>query len=219
MAWNVDFYLRRRDTELRAYHNKRSSDRRSGVDHMDIMEAIYHRRAVRSFTAEPITKEMLRSLIDAAIQAPSAINLQPWRFAVVQRHQVLQRIATSAREHLLSLMKPASPYLRFRSILEDPNCDILHGAPALVVICATTTNVQAAEDCALAAENLMLAAHARGLGTCCIGLARPWLNQPEGKRLLGIPTESEAVIPIIVGVPAATPRAPGRLAPHIDWID
>jgi nitroreductase len=186
---------------------------------MDIMEAIYHRRAVRHFTAAPVTREMLQTVIEAAIQAPSAINLQPWQFVVVRRRQMLRRIATSARDHLLSLMQPGSPYLRFRSMLEDPKCDILHGAPALVVICATTTNAQAAEDCALAAQNLMLAAHARGLGTCCIGLARPWLNQPDGKRLLGIPTEWEAVIPIIVGVPAETPRAPGRLTPHIDWID
>ena len=119
----------------------------------------------------------------------------------------------------MSLMQPGSSYLRFRSMLEDPTCDILHGAPALVVICATSAEQQAAEDCALAAQNFMLAAHGRGLGTCCIGLARPWLNQPDGKRLLGIPTDCVPVIPIIVGEPTAVPPAPGRHAPHIDWID
>jgi nitroreductase len=183
------------------------------------MEAIYHRRSVRSLTAAPVDPIVLRSLVDAAVQAPSAINLQPWRFAVVHRQETLHRIAAAAKGHLLSLMQPGSPFLRFRSMLEDPACDILHGAPALVVICATSSEQQAAEDCALAAQNLMLAAHARGLGTCCIGLARPWLSQAEGRQLLGIPVECVPIIPIIVGEPTAVPPAPGRHAPHIDWID
>ncbi|MDR3530773.1 MAG: nitroreductase family protein [Rhodopila sp.] len=186
---------------------------------MEVAQAIYHRRAVRSFTAAPVTAETLRSLIDAAIQAPSAINEQPWRFAVAQRRETLRRIAESARDHLLSLMQTGSPFLRFRDMLQAPGCDILHGAPALVVICATSAAPQAAEDCALAAQNLMLAAYALGLGTCCIGLARPWLNQPEGKRLLGIPAVCAPIVPIIVGEPALVPPATERRAPHIDWID
>ena len=90
---------------------------------MDLMEAIYHRRAVRSFTAAPLDQEVLGSLIEAAVQAPSAINLQPWRFAVVTRPETLHRIATEAREHLLSLMQPGSPFLWFRGMLEDPGCE------------------------------------------------------------------------------------------------
>lgn len=186
---------------------------------MGLMEAIYHRRAVRRFTAAPVDPVVLRSLIDSAIQAPSAINLQPWRFAIANQKETLRKIATAAKDHLLSLMQPGSPFLRFRNMLEDPTYDILYGAPALVVISATSSEQQAAEDCALAAQNLMLAAYAHGLGTCCIGFARPWLNQPEGRRLLGIPAECVAIIPIVVGEPAAVPAAPGRHAPRIDWID
>jgi nitroreductase len=183
---------------------------------MDVIEAIYHRRAVRSFTAAPVTTKTLRALTEAAIQA---MNLQPWRFAVAHRRETLRRIAAAARDHLLTLMRRGSPLLRFRGMLEDPACDIFHGAPALVVVCATSPERQAAEDCALAAQNLMLAAHARALGTCCIGLARPWLNQPDGKRLFGIPAECVPVIPIIIGEPSGVPPAPGRHVPHIDWVD
>ncbi len=70
----------------------------------------------------------------------------------------------------MSFMQPGWPFLRFRSMLEDTACHIPHGTPALVVMCATTTEQQAAEACALAAQILMLAAHARGPGTYCIGL-------------------------------------------------
>ncbi len=185
---------------------------------MDLMEAIYHRRSVRSFTTAPVAQETLHSLIQAAAQAPSAMNLQPWRFAVATRREMLQRIAGASRDHLLSRMQPGSPFLRFRGMLEDPDCDILHGAPALVVICATSAEQQAAEDCALAAQNLMLAAHTHGLGTCCIGFARPWLNEPEGRNLLCIPAECLPIVPIVVGEPAAIPPAPGRHAPHVVWV-
>ena len=185
---------------------------------MDLMEAIYHRRAVRSFTAAPVDQEVLHSLIEAAVQAPSAINLQPWCFAVITRRETLHRVATASKEHLLSVMRPGSPFLRFRGMLEDPGCNILHGAPALIIICATSAEQQAAEDCALAAQNLMLAAYARGLATCCIGLARPWLNEPEGRHLLRIPAECMPVIPIVVGEPAAIAPAPGRHPPHIVWL-
>ncbi len=186
---------------------------------MEVLEAIYHRRAVRSFQAAPVDPAVLRSLIDAAVQAPSAINLQPWRFAVAHQRTTLKRIAAAAKDHLLSHMQPGSPFRRFRGMLEDPAYDILYGAPALIVMCATSAEQQAAEDCALAAQNLMLAAHARGLGTCCIGLARPWLCEPDGRHLLGISAECVPILPIIVGQPAALPPAPGRQVPHIGWID
>lgn len=51
---------------------------------MDFREAIYSRRAVRDFTTEPMDEKALRQLIDAAIQAPSAVNQQPWSFSVVR---------------------------------------------------------------------------------------------------------------------------------------
>lgn len=186
---------------------------------MDLMEAICHRRAVRSFKATPADPAVLRSLVEAAVQAPSAINHQPWRFAIAHQRETLKAIAAAAKDRLLSSMQPGSPFLRFRDMLEDPSYDLFYGAPALIVICATSLEQQAAEDCALAAQNLMLAAHGRGLGTCCIGLARPWLSDPEGRRRLGIPAGAVPILPIVVGEPAVIPPAPERRVPYIDWID
>lgn len=77
----------------------------------------------------------------------------------------------------------------------------------------------AEQDCCLAAENLMLAAFAKGLGSCWIGFAEIWLRSPEGKKALGIPSEQVAVAPIILGYPGGNPVAPGRCAPEIVWID
>jgi len=67
----------------------------------------------------------------------------------------------------------------------------------------------------MAAQNLMLAAYAMGLGTCCIGFARPWFNLAETKSELGIPKFHVPVTPIVVGYPReAAPRVP-RKAPEI----
>ena len=68
---------------------------------MDLMETIYSRRAVREFTAEPVDDKALRQLIDAAVQAPSAVNQQPWSFFVVQDKALLARISREAKSHML----------------------------------------------------------------------------------------------------------------------
>ena len=97
----------------------------------------------------------------------------------------------------------------------DPAFEIFHGAAALVVICAVNGESQSSEDCCLAGENFMLAAHASGLGTCWIGLSRPWLNDPPVKAKLGIPAGWHAVAPIILGhrntLPPPTPRGKAKM--------
>ena len=102
------------------------------VQTVKVVEAINNRRAVRSFTAASVDPAVLRSLVDAAVLAPSAINLQPWRFAVARRRETLHKIAAEAKDHLLSQIQPGSPFLRFRGMLEDPAYEILYGAPALI---------------------------------------------------------------------------------------
>jgi nitroreductase len=74
-------------------------------------------------------------------------------------------------------------------------------------------------DCWLAAENLLLAAYAQGLGTCVIGFAVSALNTPEWKAELKIPSEMTAIAPMIVGVPAGvTPPVPRKPPEIISWI-
>ncbi len=181
---------------------------------IEVLNAIYQRRAIRRYTSEPLERAALEKLIDAAIQAPSAMNLQPWAFAVVTGAQRLRGYSDRARTHLLDLAGAIPAHVR--TLLEG-NVDIFHGAPALIVISATSPETQAAEDCCLAAENLMLAAFAEGLGTCPIGFARPWLVLDETKRELGIPPGWTPVFAVVVGFPDEAPVSHGRSAPQILW--
>jgi nitroreductase len=173
---------------------------------MEALDAIYHRRAVREYTGEMPDEQLIQSLIKAAVQAPSAMNLQPWAFAVVRGRERLRKIADRAKAHLLKAMATASPLAAYRDMLTDDAFDIFYGAPVLIIVCATAPG--ASEDCALAAQNLMLAAHASGLATCWIGFARPWLNEAEAKKELGLPATYAPVAPIIVGY------AKGAAVPH-----
>ncbi len=133
---------------------------------MDLREAIYARRATREFTTEPVDERTIRKLIEAAVQAPSAVNQQPWSFCVVRDKAVLARISQDAKAYMLRSSPVGLVSHHFEQILNDPNFDIFYHAPVLVVISSTTEIPWAVEDCALAAENLMLAACAEGLGTC-----------------------------------------------------
>jgi nitroreductase len=106
----------------------------------------------------------------------------------------------------------------FRSRLSDPNFQIFYHAPVLVVISATEQGPWIVEDCALAAENLMLAAYADGLGTCWIGFAQGFLNTPAGKKALDLPAAWVSVAPIIMGYPNAATPSVARMEPAVKWV-
>jgi nitroreductase len=158
-------------------------------------------------------------VIAAAIQAPSGVNRQPWSFVAVTDRRLLERCSREAKAHLLASLS-ANPHLSaFREHLASPAFNIFYNAPALIVICATEPDPMAQQDCCLAAATLMLAAHGRGLGTCWIGFAQPWLNQSAGKAALGIPADHLPVAPIIIGRPRGETPAPPRREPAITWIE
>jgi nitroreductase len=174
---------------------------------MQVREALFGRRAVREYSD---------GLVDeAAIHAPNAVNAQPWAFTVVRDASALERISRESKAYMLATM-PEAHADRFRPRLNDPAFDIFYDAPTLVVISARAQGPWIIEDCAMAAENLMLAAYSEGLGTCWIGFAQGYLNTPEGKAAIDAPREW-VQIPIIVGKPKTTPRPVWRAAPQIHW--
>lgn len=185
---------------------------------MDLKDAIYTRRATRQFTGDVVDEPTLRQLIDAAIQAPSAANQQPWFFSIVRDRSLFSTISREAKAHMLRTSPASTMSHHFQDVLTDPAFDIFYGAPALIVISAPADSPWAVEDCALAAENLMLAARAAGLGTCWIGFAQRWLATPEGKAALGLLPALQPVAPIIVGHPKSPQPPIPRKAPEIRWI-
>ena len=182
---------------------------------MDVIDAIYSRRSVRAYGDQPVDQATVEVLLNAAIQAPSSMNEQPWAFVVVQDPQQLTRYSQRVTAHVLKRLKPDSPLTKYRNLLASPDYHVFHHAGTLIIICARRGAHNGVEDCSLAAQNLMLAAHAMGLGTCPIGFARPWLNLAGSKRELGIPSTYQAVFPLIVGYPKGETAAVARKEPEI----
>ena len=185
---------------------------------MDINDAIFGRRSVREYAEGPVDRQTIHRLIDAAVRAPNAVNQQPWMFTVVRDKTVLDGISRDAKAHMLANM-PASPHSEhFHLLLRDPKFHIFYHAPVLIVISAVAPSPWIVEDCALAAENLMLVAYANRLGTCWIGFAQGFLNTAPGKKALGIPAACVPVAPIIVGHPKTMPPPVPRKDPEIRWV-
>jgi nitroreductase len=182
---------------------------------MDLRDAIYGRRSVRSYRNRPVEVDVVRELLEAAVQAPSAMNAQPWAFLIVRDRALLHSLSERAKAHLLEAHGADPRMERYREELSDPAFDIFYSAPTLIVVCAGRDGFFPSEDCCLAGQNLMLAAFGRGLATCCIGWARPLLNLPTIKDELGIPAEFSPVLPIVLGYPGETPQAPPRSPPRI----
>lgn len=195
---------------------------------LSALDVIYRRRAIRSYESDPLDQRTIHSLLDAAVQAPTAMHEEPWVFVVVQDRTVLKRLSDRAKAGIQA--EPAFRHLHdadgkahsgegLKRLIGDPAFNIFYDAGALIVIGTRPAGPFAIADCWLAAENLMLAACAMGLGTCPIGFAVAALNAPGTKRELGIPDEVTVVAPIIVGVPRSTPAPVGRKPPVIAaWV-
>lgn len=194
--------------------------RKSTQTTIAVLNAIYQRRATRAFNARAVSEDYVEALLDAAVQAPSAMNRQPWAFLVIQDREALRRISDAAKARFV-----ASPAwgrdLEHKIVpLDDPKFDIFYGATTLIVICVKDEPGFCPEgDCYLAGQNLLLAAQAMGLATCPIGFARDVLQTEELRERLKIPAGYRAVLPIAVGYASrATEPAPREPARVLGWV-
>lgn len=156
---------------------------------MELLEGIYTRRSVREYTDEPVSREDLMEILKAGSWAPSGLNNQPWRFVVVRD-----------RTKLLELAK----LTRYRHIIE--------GAPAaLAVFCdreAMYNEVKDHQGVGACLQNMLLAAHALGLGAVWLGEI---LNRGEEVReLLELPEGLDLMAVTAVGHPARRDQRSNR---------
>jgi nitroreductase len=156
---------------------------------MDVLEAIKQRRSIRQFTEQAIERDLLEQILDAARWAPTAGNQQRWRFIVVTDPTVKE------------MVRKVSP-----GIFATP--------AAFIVICAEMPpdardwdERTYLADCSIAAQNIMLAAYALGLGTCiALSYARPAVQE-----ILDIPDQVKPELVVTLGYPAEDPSPPPRL--------
>ena len=188
---------------------------------ISVTDAIYHRRSVRDYAPGKMDQAVIRSLLDAAVHAPTARHEEPWTFAVIQDKKLLDRLSESAKKKVYSEAQSATSDQAKHTlhVVDKPDFHVFYNAGTLIVIYRKLEGSFVVADCWLAAENLLLAAYAQGLGTCVIGFAVSTLNTPEWKAELKIPAGMTAVAAVIVGVPTGeTPTVPRKPAEILTWI-
>ena len=159
---------------------------------MEAIEAIHSRRTIRAFRADSVDRSLLKQILWAAVQAPTP----PISGAAAHEHQ--------------------PPGQRW-TWTERPDFKVFWNAPAVVLFYAKATNPEAPFDCCRAAQNMLIAAHALGLGTCWIGAPIPWLVSPGVNEELGVPTGYDASVAVLIGYAAEQPVGEPRPEPEVLW--
>lgn len=183
---------------------------------MSVMGAICRRRSIRSYLPTKIDQDTVRSLLSAAVWAPTAMHEETWAFVIIQDSNVLKRLSDRAKSLLIGKAQRDQHLLKEAlDQFTSPGFNIFYDASTLIVICGKPLGPYVAADCWLAAENLLLAACSMGLGTCVIGLAVEALQDPHVKVELAIPDDMTAIVPIIVGMPRGDAPTTQRKEPQI----
>jgi len=189
---------------------------------VDLFEAISTRHSIRSFRPDPVPRELLDTLIQAAAQAPSALNEQPWRFYVATgdaRSTILRSLSqhTHYLEEYLAVLghEATQEQLRWYSELGD--------APVIVVC-----TMPRAEDnfsrlnkhlsVGAAIQNMLLAATAVGLGACNITFSF-WVRD-EMAREIGVPEDRVIIALVVLGYPSDEPPiSPPKRSDVAEYLD
>jgi len=149
---------------------------------MDAVEAMLTRRSIRKYRAEPVSEEAIDTLLRAAMAAPSAGNEQPWHFIVIRDRTVLDTIPST-----------------------HPYAQMAASAPLAIVVCGDERLAKYesfwVQDCAAATQNLLLAAHANGLGAVWCGVYPSEERVAAVRGLLAIPEQITPFSLIVLGHP------------------
>jgi len=182
---------------------------------MNVIEAIHGRRSVRAYRVEPLARTLIDDLIWAAAQAPTPpiSGDHAWAFCVIEGRDRVAAYGLRAKQYAREHQPADRPW----TWTERPGFEVFWGAPAVVVICAARGNPEAPFDCCRAGQNLVLAAHARGLGSCWVGAPMPWLNSAGVAEELGLPSGFEPSVAVILGHPGEQPVGEPRARPTVTW--
>ncbi len=173
---------------------------------MDAIENLLTRRSTKGFTSQEVPKQLIEKIVEAGTYAATGRNMQSPIILAVTDRQV--------RDELMKLNA---------EIIGTPNADPFYGAPVVLVVLADKNCRTRVYDGSLVMGNLMLAAHALGVGSCWIHRARETFEREEGKALLkklGIEGEYEGIGNCVLGYPkAATPAAKPRKENWVYYVE
>ena len=201
-----------------------------------VIEAIKNRRSTRCYEPKPIPKDILNTIIEAGNQAPftSITRSQPWRFVVVEDPEFKQKLFQTAfpfwknttdgmKENYPEIYKMATCLY---DAMDEPKDVIYYNAPVIVFVIGPATG--GSVSCALACENMMIAAQSFGLGSCYVGFGAMVKGNADVVQALELKDDEAIYGPILLGYPKLNPSAsvasaldtigPNKKEPGTKWI-
>lgn len=183
---------------------------------MEALQAIHSRRSIRVYRPDPVDRDVLARVLWAAVQAPTppVSGRSAWKLCIIEGADRLDAFGERARQYAFDHQPPDHPW----TWTTRPGFKVFWNAPAVVLFCARVSHPEAPFDCCRAAQNMLIAAHAEGLGTCWVGAPMPWLGSPGVAQELGLPDGYAASAAVLVGYPDEAPAGEPRPQPEIRWL-
>lgn len=175
-----------------------------------VVETIMTRRSVRQYKPQAVEREKMQTIVECGINAPNAMNKQPWEVRVVDNADYINGVT--------KLYKKANP-----KAAEDPAFkNMFRNAPTVVFIGHDTKSESSPFDCGLLAENMMISAWSMGIGSCCLGSPARFMKTPEAAEYLqklGFSEGYELLYCIGFGYPDEAPAAKPREAAKVKFVE
>lgn len=238
----------KRTSEIAGFESRNGEERATRVETWNPVEkVILERRSVRSYTDEQVPEHLVRRVLEAGRFAPSAGNCQPWKFVVVRDREMIEemerdvrracrlfrflldwrtsplgRVAWLMSQVMIRLMPNKLHPIPFGAtfLIAEGRLTTFHGAPTVIFLLKDRRGVGRPDvDIGCCGQNMVLAAHSLGLGTCWVGFVE-LLKTPKWKRRLGIEYPYEMCEGISLGYPWGNPDGMiARELQDIDWIE
>ena len=196
----------------------------------EVLETIKNRRSIRKYLPKQIKNENLDIILESAIYAPSGGNNQPWHFTVVQNREFIDFMNEESKKlmvkdkELMDLLNAESKKLpdfeeRITTLGKSENFNIFYDAPTVIVVSGKKETVSSFADCCAAIQNMLIAAESLDIGSCWVGLARFFFEDPENIEKLNLPPNYEPYYAVCLGYKdSSNNKAPKRNKNVVNYI-
>ncbi len=172
-----------------------------------VVECIMSRRSIRAYKPEQIKDEELKTILECAINAPSARNSQPWEVRVIRDKEAIDNL----NKEVIADMIEKRPEAKER--FADENASVFFHAPTLLVVAYDTTQYWGQSDCGMLVQNILLAAESMNIGSCAVGCCREYINSPKAAdfvKSLNLPENYVVYLTVTLGYKDENPDAKPR---------
>jgi nitroreductase len=184
---------------------------------VNAIEAMHSRRSIRAYQTRQVPRPLLEEVLWAAVQAPipPVGGNEPWSVLVVRGRARLEEYGARAKQYAIEHEPPGHPWTWTRR----EGFKVFWGAPTLVIFSALAGHPEAPFDCCRAGQNLVIAAHALGVGSCWVGAPMPWLSDPAVQQELAIRSGFIPAVAIALGYADEQPVGNPKPRPPIRWLE